>query len=379
MSLKRVLIIGGYGNFGRYIAMALGQNQQLQLIIAGRRIEKAQAFIESFQAAHQPIAAYCDINQNIQATLSSSCPDIVIHTSGPFQGQGYNVVKACIEYGCHYIDLADSRDFVTGIEQFDAQAKEKKLFICSGASSVPGLSSAIIEHYKKEFSLLESVEYAIATAQLTNQGEATTAGVVSYAGKPSNTIKEGKTKTIYGVQGLRLKPFWQLNNRFLGYCDIPDLELFPKHYPDLKTIQFQAGLELKPLHLSLYLLSWLARLHLLPSLDKLSRYLLNISRAFNRFGHDDTGFYMILSGKGQNNEPKTIHFDIYAQHGDGLYIPCVPSIYLSEQLSSGTLKQTGATACVGIISLQAYLDTLTRLKLDIQWQENQEGIKRGDS
>lgn len=36
-------------------------------------------------------------------------PDIVIHARGPFQGQDYQVPKACIYAGCHYIDLADDR------------------------------------------------------------------------------------------------------------------------------------------------------------------------------------------------------------------------------------------------------------------------------
>ena len=359
MSIKRVMIIGGYGNFGRYIAKALGVNHDIQLIIAGRHIHKAEAFIKKLDTKHLAIPAYCDIDKTMEESLNKNLPDIVIHTSGPFQGQDYRVVKACIDFGCHYIDLADSREFVAGIEQFDAKAKAKKLFICSGASSVPGLNSAIIEHYKKEFSVLESVDYAIATAQLTNQGEATTAGVLSYVGKPFQTLKNGKTTTIYGFQDIRLKDFWQLKNRLLGNCDVPDLELFPKHYPDLKTVRFQAGLELKFLHLSLYALSWLTRLRILPSLDKLAHYLLKISRAFNRFGHDNTGFYMTLSGIDKQNKPKSIQFDIYAKHGDGLYIPCIPSIYLSELLCSAQFSQTGAMACVGNIPLSAYLAKLS--------------------
>lgn len=370
MSIKRVMIIGGYGNFGRYIAKALGAHQSIQLIIAGRHIHKAKAFIEKLHTTHPATPAYCDIDKTMEESLSKYSPDIVIHTSGPFQRQDYRVVQACIDFGCHYIDLADSREFVIGIEQFDTQAKAKKLFICSGASSVPGLSSAIIEHYKNEFAVLESVDYAIATAQLTNQGEATTAGVLSYVGKPFKTIINGETNTIYGFQGIRLKNFWQLKNRLLGFCDIPDLELFPKHYPNLKTVQFQAGLELKFLHLSLYALSWLTRLRLLPSLDKMAPYLLNISRAFNRFGHDNTGFYMILSGIDQHHQPKTLQFDIYAKHGDGLYIPCVPSIYLTELLSTNQMKHTGAKACVGVISLNAYLEKLSSLNLDIEWRDN---------
>ncbi|MFW2572181.1 saccharopine dehydrogenase family protein, partial [Legionella sp. 29fVS95] len=257
MKIKKVFILGGYGNFGRYIAKVLSTNPNIQLIIGGRRLEKAQAFVKTLAPIHPAQAIRCDISQNLATIFAAVQPDIVIHTAGPFQGQDYQVAEACLEQGCHYIDLADSRDFVDGISKLDSEATEKNLFICSGASSLPALTSAVIDHYLDQFSVLEKVDYAIATAQLTNQGLATTAGVLSYAGKPFYTLIDGKQQLIYGWQDLQLKPFWQLNKRFLGNCDVPDLALFPERYPQLKTIRFQASLELRTLQLILFFMSWL--------------------------------------------------------------------------------------------------------------------------
>jgi saccharopine dehydrogenase-like NADP-dependent oxidoreductase len=368
VKIKRIFIIGGYGNFGRYIAKVLGKNANIQLIIGGRHLEKAIALIKKLDLVHPAQAIYCDIFQNIDKTLEEVYPDIVIHTSGPFQGQDYRVVEACIKQGCHYIDLADSRDFVYGIRKFNTTAIENNLFICSGASSVPALSSAVIENYRCQFSELDTVDYAIATAQLTNQGLATTAGVLSYAGKPFTSLINGKEQLIYGWQNLRLKAFWQLNKRFLGNCDIPDLALFPEYFPQLKTIRFQAGLELKLLHLILFSMSLLVRLHLIPSLDRFAETMLKLSHYFNRFGHDNTGFYMELSGLDHHKNFKQLDFEIYAERGDGLYIPCIPSILLAERLSDETSGLTGATACIGQISLADYLDTIKRLDLNICWR-----------
>ncbi|WP_019215511.1 saccharopine dehydrogenase family protein [Legionella tunisiensis] len=366
---KKLFILGGYGNFGRYIAKVLGKNPNIQLIIGGRRLEKARAFVKTLKPIHPAQAIQCDISQNLAKTFAEIQPDIVIHTAGPFQGQDYSVAEACLKQGCHYIDLADSRDFVYGISKLDSEAKEKNLFICSGASSLPALTSAIIDHYLEQFSVLEKVDYAIATAQLTNQGLATTAGVLSYAGKPFYSLIDGKQQLIYGWQDLQLKQFWQLNKRFLGNCDVPDLALFPERYPHLKTIRFQASLELKTLHLILFFMSWLVRLNLFPSLDKSAEALLKISHAFNALGHDNTGFYMELSGLDHQQQAKQLRFDIYAKHGDGLYIPCIPAILLAERLSDEEQDLSGATACVGQISLNDYLDTLQRLHLDIGWKE----------
>ena len=111
------------------------------------------------------------------------------------------------------------------------------------------------------------------------------------------------------------------------------------------------------------------RLKLLPSLDRFAPLLLKISHYFDRFGHDNTGFTVLMQGKGQNGKEKSIHFELYAEHGDGLYIPCIPAIVLAQGLAHDRLTARGAMACVGLISLEQYLAKLRSLELAITWQE----------
>ena len=96
----RVLIIGGYGNFGTFISKRLAKTENIQIIIAGRSIAKAKALAAELNAE----SCALDINQGMSAALASIAPDVVIHTSGPYQTQAQIVAKACIEQGCHYID-----------------------------------------------------------------------------------------------------------------------------------------------------------------------------------------------------------------------------------------------------------------------------------
>lgn len=362
----RVLIIGGYGNFGRFIARMLAREADIQLIIAGRNAEKAKAMAAELSATRPAEAVALDIHHELAASLARIRPHVVVHTSGPYQGQGYAVAQACIRQGCHYVDLADARDFVAGITALDTQAREKGVLICSGASSVPCLTAAIIDAYKGEFATLEAVEYAISTAQRTNRGLATTAAVLSYAGKPFTTRINGRMQNVYGWLGLTWRRFWGLNLRPLGDCDIPDLAIFPERYPDLQTIRFRAGLELKPLHLLLVVLSWLVRVGILPSLQPLAKPMLNISFLFDAMGTEDSGFYMELSGTDADGKPKCVLFELVAKQGDGLYIPSMPAILMAKKLAQGNLTQTGATPCVDLISLEEYLAGLS--EFNIQWR-----------
>ena len=366
-----VLIIGGYGNFGSLIAQLLAKEPHIKLIIAGRNINKAHALINHLNAKQQPEAAFIDIHNDIDTVLNRLQPHIVIHTSGPFQSQNYSVAEACIRQQCHYIDLADARDYVTHINKLDKQAKESGVLVCSGASSVPCLTAAIIDHYLDEFDALEKIDYAIATAQLTNRGLVTTSAVLSYAGKPFSTLINGKETEVYGWLGLKWRRFWQLNLRALGDCDIPDLSLFPERYPTLKTLRFRASLELKLLHLVLVFLARLVKMGLINSLQPLASLLLKISYAFDLFGKDHSGFYMTLSGI-KDEADKNITFEMAARNGDGLYIPSTPAVILAKKLANKEVSQTGATACLDLISLDEYLAALEAF--DIQWRTHEKSL-----
>lgn len=364
---KRILIIGGYGNFGGYIARRLAENSNIQLIIAGRSPAKAEQFCLELKSARPAEPAAFDITKNLGRHLARLNPDLVVHTSGPFQGQSYAVAEACIAAGCHYVDLADGREFVTGIETLNAAASKTGVSIISGASSVPCLSSCLIDHYCPEFSTLSDVEYAITTTQHNNRGVGTTAAILSYVGKPFTTLKHGKMRQIFGWQGLRRRRVGNLGTRYLANCNIPDLDLFPARYPSLKNLRFYAGLEIPLIHVGLWGLSWFVRIGLIPTLEPWARHLLKVSFLFDRFGSDKSGFYMKLSGQGLDGQNRLLTFELIAGSGHGPYIPCMPAILLAEKLAAGEPLPTGAQACVGIISRDEYLDALE--PLDIKWRD----------
>lgn len=351
----RILIIGGYGNFGRFITQRLAHDKKLDLIIAGRTFSKAKALAEEVNGR----AIEMNIHEHFSTHLQQIKPNIVIHTSGPFQSQGYEVAQACIDHGAHYIDLADGREFVANIHQLDEQAKQAGSMIISGASSVPCLTSALIESYKDDFDTLESLNYGITTAQKTTPGLATTAAILSYTGHAFKTLINGKHQDVYGWQSLHARKYSTLGWRLLSNCNVPDLTLFPSLYPQLKTIRFYAGLELPFIHTALWGLSWLTRIGLIKSLKPLAPVLLKMSCLFDWLGSANSGFHLELTGQDHNGAKKTKHFELIAQEGDGPYIPCMPAILITQKIINGTIKDAGARACVGMITKQEYLEAVS--------------------
>lgn len=363
--VARVLIIGGYGNFGSYIARSLAGDGEIALLIGGRAQDKADAFARSLNAANAAAGHAIDIHGDLASALERIAPDIVVHTTGPFQTQDHRVARACIRQGCHYVDLADARDFVATIGALDADARAAGVLVVSGASSVPCLTAAVIDAYRPAFDRLEAVDYGISAAQHTNRGLATTSAVLSYVGKPMTMLRDGEMKTVYGWEDTHVETYPGLGRRLFGNCDIPDLALFPGRYPGLRSMRFAAGHELKLLHMGTRLLGALVRAGIIRSLDDHAEGLLKLAFLFDRFGSGRSGFHMNLTGTAHDGRPLQRRFVIVARSGHGPYIPCMPAILLAKRLARGTVTQRGAMPCVDLIDLDAYLAALEGLDIDI--------------
>ncbi len=361
----RVLVIGGYGNFGSYIARSLAGDTNIRLLIGGRSVEKARTFAASLEAFHSAEGHSLDINADLAVALARIAPDIIVHTTGPFQRQDHRVARASIAQGCHYLDLADARDFVATIAKLDAEARARDVLVVSGASSVPCLTAAVIDAYLSEFARLEAIDYGISAAQHTNRGLATTSAVLSYVGKPMTMLRDGEMKTVYGWEDTHAERYPELGCRLFGNCDIPDLTLFPKRYPTLKSMRFAAGHEVKLLHLGTRMLGALVRLGLLRALDNHAEALLRLALIFDPFGSGRSGFHMILSGVGHDGNPLQRRFVIIARSGHGPYIPCMPAILLARRLANAGAPQRGAMPCVDLIDLDTYLAALGSLDISV--------------
>jgi len=280
---------------------------------------------------------------------------VVINTCGPFQLCDYSVAETCIKFKVHYVDLSDGREFVTGISSLNTKAKEAGILVVSGASTVPGLSSAVLEKYQDEFSEIESLKYGISPGQKANRGLATTKSIMSYVGKPLKPFA-GNNKA-YGWQDIYRQVYPELGTRWMANCEVPDLDLLPEHY-GIKSIRFSAGMELSFMHLGIWFMSWLVRLGLPLNLPKRSAFLLRASDWFDILGSPDGGMHIIMNGKDKNGNPKEIKWFVIAKDGDGPQIPTIPAIILAKKLVAGKLNETGAKPCVGLVLLDEYLKEL---------------------
>ena len=353
---NEVLVLGGYGNFGKRIARGLNRHG-VPVVVAGRDADKAAALAAELGARSLAF----DVRHDLPDVLRRERPSVVVHTAGPFQGADYGVARACIAAGVAYVDLADGRDFVRDFAVLDAEAKAAGVTLVSGASTVPGLSSAVIEHLRPAFSRLDAIDFGISPGQRTERGLATFRAILSYAGRRLRPFP-GRAAP-FGWLDLHSQVYPVFGRRWLSACDIPDLDLLPAAY-GFKAIRFGAGIEVAPLMFVMAALAWLIKAGLPLDLPRLAPLLKGATDLFNPFGSDTGGMHVTLTGEDHEGRPLETRWFIVAGNGDGPQIPCVPGILLAKRLHEkdpglGTdVLVPGAFACVGLIKLEDYLAEL---------------------
>lgn len=365
--MKTVLVLGGYGNFGKRIVEDLADMPETTLLIAGRNSNRAQALAEKLEerSRAQLKAVKIDIDRDdFETNLRGMSPDLVIHTSGPFQGQDYRVPATCIDAGAHYIDLADDRRFVCDITTLDGQAKARGVVVVSGASSVPGLSSAVIDSYRNAFSAIDSIDISIAPGNKAERGAATVTGILSYTGHPFKVFTNGQWRDVFGWMDPTTRDFGDIvGKRCLANVDIPDLELFPQRYAVNSRVTFQAGLELRVLHYAMVTMGYLAKTGIVKTWAPFSNLIMKTSALFNGFGTDIGGMQIEMAGKSLSGESKSVRWTLYAPNGIGPYIPTLPAVIVTRKILAGELAACGATPCLGLFGLDDFEIYAKRLKL----------------
>jgi saccharopine dehydrogenase-like NADP-dependent oxidoreductase len=359
--MHTVLVIGGYGFFGSLVCRSLARNPAIRVLIGGRSIETGRRLAQELGLNHDQ-AVLVDANSpTLREVLSERAVGTVIHTAGPFQGQNYGVARAAIDAGCHYIDLADGRRFVAGIVELDAAAKARGVMVVSGASSVPALSCAVVDRYLPDFEKLLSIRIGISSGARA-PGLATVRGVFSYAGKPIQTLLDGSWVTAYGWLGLERHTFPSpLGRRWLGACEVPDLDVLPQRYPCVRTVSFKAGFASAAGHLLVWALAGLVRLGWMNSMAACASPLNRVSRWIEPVVSDKGGMFVTLEGIGLNGEAYRVTWNLIAGHNHGPSIPCGASIVLATKLVAGIELPTGARPCMGLLTVADYLGALEEL------------------
>ena len=251
-----------------------------------------------------------------------------------------------------YLDLADSRDFVTGIAALN-KGPAVAVPIVSGASSVPALSGAVVRALAAGLPQVERIDIAISASNRAVAGPSVAAAILSYVGKPVRVWRGQRWMQATGWQDLRRERFAIEGEaaplrRWIALAEVPDLSLAPELLPGRPATTFRAGTELGFQMLALWLLSWPVRWGWLRTLRGAAPWLHKLQRITAWAGSDRSAMSVTLVGAGVRRR-----WTLIADRGDGPEIPTLAAELLAGDILAGRVPP-GAQDASRLLTLDRF-------------------------
>lgn len=155
---SRILILGGYGNTGRPLAKLLLRHTNADIIIAGRRAEKASGFAGELAAEFNPDRIshkLVDAASTASLTEAFHDADMVAVTSSTNKFSR-NIIDAAIDSRIDYIDVNISSEKISYLKSKELEIKDSGLCFITDGGFHPGLPAAMIRFAGEYFDKIET-------------------------------------------------------------------------------------------------------------------------------------------------------------------------------------------------------------------------------
>ncbi|NJM51577.1 MAG: saccharopine dehydrogenase [Sphingomonadales bacterium] len=344
-----IMVIGASGVFGSRLVQMMQKESGWRVTLAGRRTAPLLQL-----ATGQGGYAVRQIDRDCIDADDLTGVDMVIDAAGPFQNSKTRVIAAALGARCHYVDLADGRDFVAAIGRFDAAAKAAGIAVITGASSVPALSHAVVDDLIAGWRQVERIKIGIYPGNRAPRGRAVVEAILSYSGKPVRVFREGAWQMQPGWGMLHRADIAGIGKRWASICETPDQDLLVARYAPTRSAEFFAGLELSLLHLGLWGLSLPVRWKIIPTLRPAAGVMLWLAQRFLCFGSDKGAMDVQVTGIDGAGQAVQRRWTLTADANHGPYTPTLAALALARRLRDGGFGFSGAMACAGLLHLSEF-------------------------
>jgi saccharopine dehydrogenase (NAD+, L-lysine-forming) len=210
---------------------------EYNIIIAGRNLEKAWAFVDSL---HDPrlTAAQVDATDPVSLKQALERVDFLL-VAAPTTHQAETVVRAALEAGVDYLDVQYSDLKLKVLRAYEREIKEKKLCFVTEAGYHPGLPSAMIRYAASKLDCIESARTAgylnIGNLPYTEALDELMEGFIHYQ---AQVYKNGAWTKPSSWDTRKFDFGAEIGTRTCYSVFFEELRCIPEMYPTLKNTGF---------------------------------------------------------------------------------------------------------------------------------------------
>lgn len=241
--MQKILLFGGYGTFGSHIARDLAR-LGFSLTIAGRHFERACTFAQKLGPEHHVIQVDVTDPKTYRSALETHA--VAVNCAGPFSVLGKSLLEACVSVRCHYVDIADDREYARLVRSYHSAFERNKIFAVSGCSSLPAISGALglkLMDFAKTRGrgTPEKIHSTLFIGNDNPKGSAAVTSALELLGKPIST----SNGIIYGFrEGRKVSLPLPFGSRHVYAFESPEYDLFTDLF-GIEEIRVFVGFELR--------------------------------------------------------------------------------------------------------------------------------------
>lgn len=351
---RRILVLGSDRAIGRCVSTALAADPSIECIVGGHHSGNLAAH-KRLQAYAKQIGARVSAANVADGILMREALEgvfAVVNATALGRHSSYALASQCARHGAHYVDLASSREHVSGIKALDRRAQAAGCLLVTGANVVPAISGALVDSLVHEFDRLDEIHVALSPFDGNQPWFVTMRTLTARIGRPIRVRRNGRWRVAYGWSEPEKVAFPKPVGSMRAYlCDAPDLDLFPHRYR-AGTVTFRVGLSRA---------SWS---YALAALGRYRRRRYLAEQAQQNPGSVDgrDGFQDLVDKtasiqvrmRGQRDGAEVVHCAcLIARNDSGAAIASSPAIALVKRWVRDGVTDPGAVPCLGLLSLEA--------------------------
>ena len=329
------LLLGGYGAVGRTFARLLLKETDVDIIISGRRKEKADAFSETLKTefpSRNISSSYADASdpKSLRTSFHGVSLVIVLTTTPQYIKQ---IGQAAFDEGCDYLDILVSETTFHDLGEIANSIKEQKRVFITQAGFHPGLPAVFVRHGAQYFDVYKKAMIAMAMNARFETAEQAAEIVPLIAEFKAELYQNGSWRKTTYKDGIKLS----MGKKF-GVKSF-----FPFQMNEIKLTQKMFNLEETGVYVSGF--NWVTDYFVMPIIiltQKIKRglafsFILKLfTWSVNKFSSPYQGVVFLNDAEGTRNGKK-IKVRIIAEHDDVYLFTVIPVIACLKQYLAGSL------------------------------------------
>ncbi len=388
MKTGKILILGGYGNTGLPLCRLLLEETELDLVLAGRNLARANASAAEFnrQFPGERVSGRAADASNIDSMLRAfEGIDLVVVASSTTRYAG-EVTTAALQAGIDYLDIQFSNQKVNVLKSFTPEIERLgRCFITDGGFH-PGLPAALVRYAAGRFDVLQKANVGSVIKidwRSLNLPEDTVVELLEMLNDFEPAIyKDGQWRK---VSMLSTKDFLTMDfggefgKQTCAPMFLEELRSLPELIPSLVETGFYVGsfntfVDWVVMPLAMFTLKPLPAQSTRSSVRRLRAATLKLTGKVMRWGlrkftHPPYQTILQVDAQGlKDGQSRTLVVSL--SHPDGYAFTAIPVAACLLQYLDGSIRKPGLWTQANLVEPQRLMQDMQRMGIEVQIQDS---------